>query len=67
MVAIVVATRGVMIWHQESGPRWREPFNRVVPAGVVADSTRVALLAGGYLLLAAANYREAATIDRVAG
>lgn len=29
MVAIVVATRDVMIWHQQSGPRWRAEFERV--------------------------------------
>jgi len=29
VVAVVVATRGLMLWHQRSGPRWREEFERV--------------------------------------
>ncbi|WP_226013391.1 hypothetical protein [Halomicrobium salinisoli] len=68
MVAIVVATRGVMIWHQESGPRWREPFDRVrSPREWSLTRREWALLVGGYLLLAAANYREALAIARLAG
>jgi len=68
MVAIVVATRGVMVWHQESGPRWREEFERVRSPRDWSLTTREwALLAGGYLLLAVACYREALAIAAVAG
>jgi hypothetical protein len=68
IVAIVVATRGVMIWHQESGPRWKESFDRVrSPRDWSLTRREWALLAGGYLLLAVANYREALAIARVAG
>jgi hypothetical protein len=68
VVAIVVATRGVMLWHQASGPRWREEFERVrSPRDWSLSRREWALLAGGYLLLAVANYREALDIARVAG
>lgn len=68
MVAIIVATRGVMIWHQESGPRWREPFDRVrSPRDWSLTRREWAVLAAGYLLLAVANYREAVAIAQVAG
>lgn len=68
IVAIVVATRGVMVWHQASGPRWREPFERVrSPREWALTRREWALLAAGYLLLAVANYREAVDIARVAG
>jgi hypothetical protein len=68
IVAIVVATRGVMIWHQESGPRWKESFDRVrSPRDWSLTRREWALLAGGYLLLAVANYRETLAIARVAG
>jgi len=68
IVAIVVATRGVMIWHQESGPRWKESFDRVrSPRDWSLTRREWVLLAGGYLLLAVANYREALAIARVAG
>lgn len=68
MVAIVVATRGVMVWHQESGPRWREEFERVRSPRDWSLTTREwALLAGGYLLLAVACYREALAVAAVAG
>jgi len=68
IVAIVVATRGVMIWHQKSGPRWKESFDRVrSPRDWSLTRREWALLAGGYLLLAVANYREALAIARVAG
>jgi hypothetical protein len=68
IVAIVVATRGVMIWHQESGPRWREEFDRVQsPSDWSLTRREWALLVGGYLLLAVACYREAVAIAQVAG
>jgi hypothetical protein len=67
-VAVVAATRGVMVWHQQSGPRWREEFERVrSPREWSLDRREWALLLGGYLLLAVANYREALAIARVAG
>jgi hypothetical protein len=67
-VAIVVATRGVMLWHQESGPRWREEFRRVQSPGDWSLSHREwVLLLGGYLLLAVACYREAVAIAAVSG
>jgi hypothetical protein len=67
-VAIVVATRGVMLWHQESGPRWREEFERVrSPSDWVLTRREWTLLAGGYLLLAVACYREAVAIAQIAG
>jgi hypothetical protein len=67
-ISIVVATRGVMIWHQESGPRWKESFDRVrSPRDWSLTRREWALLTGGYLLLAVANYREALAIARVAG
>lgn len=41
-VAIVVATRDVMLWHQESGPRWKEEFVRVrTEAAETADVSAV--------------------------
>jgi hypothetical protein len=68
IVAIVVATRGVMLWHQKSGPRWKEQFVRVrSPRDWSLTRREWMLLAGGYLLLAVANYREALAIARIAG
>jgi len=68
VVAIVVATRGVMLWHQESGPRWRVPFERVrSPRDWSLTRREWLVLAGGYLLLAVANYREALAIARLSG
>jgi hypothetical protein len=68
VVAVVVATRGVMLWHQRSGPRWREEFERVrSPRDWSLTPHEWATLAGGYLLLAAANYREAVDIASVVG
>jgi len=67
-VAIVVATRGVMLWHQESGPRWKEEFVRVrSPSDWTLTRREWALLVGGYLLLAVACYREAVAIAQVTG
>jgi hypothetical protein len=66
-VAIVVATRGVMLWHQKSGPRWKEEFERVrSPRDWTLTRRELALLVGGYLLLAVACYREAVAIAQVA-
>lgn len=68
IVAVVVATRGVMLWHQRSGPRWSEPFDRVrSPRDWSLTRREWGLLVAGYLLLALANYREALAIARVAG
>ena len=67
-VAIVVATRGVMLWHQETGPRWKEEFVRIrSPSDWSLTHREWALLIGGYLLLAVACYREAVAIAQVAG
>ncbi|WP_435115604.1 hypothetical protein [Halolamina sp. C58] len=67
-VAIVVATRGVMLWHQQSGPRWKEEFERVrSPRDWSLTRREWGLLVGGYLLLAIACYREAVAIAQVAG
>jgi hypothetical protein len=67
IVAIVVATRGVMIWNQKSGPRWKEEFERVrSPRDWSLTRRELALLVGGYLLLATACYREAIAIAGVA-
>ena len=68
IIAIVVATRGVMIWHQSSGPRWKEPFESVrSPRDWSLTRREWALFVGGYALLAVANYREALDIASVAG
>lgn len=68
VIAIVVATRGVMLWHQQSGPRWREEFERIRSPGDWTLTRREwAVLTGGYLLLAIANYREAIAISQVVG
>ncbi|MFC7226087.1 hypothetical protein N0B31_01625 [Salinirubellus salinus] len=67
-VAIAVATRGVMLWHQRSGPRWREEFERVrsVRDWHVSLGEWVMLLAG-LVLLAGANYVEAVRVAAVGG
>jgi hypothetical protein len=62
-VAIAVATRGVMIWQQESGPRWREEFERVRgPRDWSISRREVLMLVAGIVLLATANFREAAMV-----
>lgn len=62
-VAIAVATGGVMVWHQASGPRWREEFERVQgPREWTIERREVLVLAAGIVLLALANYREASLI-----
>jgi len=68
IVAVVVATRGVMLWHQKSGPRCQKEFERVrSPRDWSLTRRELALLVGGYLLLAVACYREAVAIAQVAG
>ena len=63
IVAIAVATRGVMVWHQASGPRWREEFERVQgPREWTIERREALVLVAGLVLLALANYREAAMI-----
>jgi hypothetical protein len=63
LVAVAVATRDVMMWHQRSGPRWREEFERVRdPREWSIDRREALVLAGGVALLALANYREAAMV-----
>ncbi|MFP8957553.1 hypothetical protein ACLI4Y_12550 [Natrialbaceae archaeon A-CW3] len=62
-VLIAVATREVMLWHQESPPRWREDFERVrSPRDWEFSRSELLVLVTGIALLAAANYREAAQI-----
>jgi hypothetical protein len=57
--AIVVATRGVMIWHQQFGPRRKDPIERVrSPHDCSLTRREWALLVGGPILLTLANYRE---------
>jgi len=68
VVAIVVATRDVMLWHQQSGPRWKEEFEWVrSPRDWSLTRREWVLLMGGYLLLAVACYREAVAIAQVVG
>jgi hypothetical protein len=63
LVAIAVSTRGVTIWHQQSGPRWREEFERVRGVRDWSIGRREAsMLAAGVVLLVLANYREAGMI-----
>jgi hypothetical protein len=67
-VAIAVATRGVMLWYQESGPRWREEFERVrsVRDWHISPGEAVVLLSC-LVLLAGANYVEAVRVAAVGG
>ncbi|MFW5917891.1 MAG: hypothetical protein ACOCR0_00250 [Haloferacaceae archaeon] len=68
MVAIGVATRGLMLWHRASGPGWCESFDRVrSPREWSLTRREWGLLLGGYLLLAVACYREAVAIAQVVG
>jgi hypothetical protein len=67
-VAVAVAARGVMVWHQRSGPRWREEFERVgSPRDWTITRREAAVLLAGLALLAAANYREATMIAEAVG
>ncbi|WP_458186683.1 hypothetical protein [Haladaptatus sp. NG-WS-4] len=67
-VAVAVATRELMLWHQQSGPRWREEFERVrSPRDWHLSRGEWFVLLGGIVLLALANYREALMISRVVG
>ncbi|MFB6166130.1 MAG: hypothetical protein ABEJ31_13295 [Haloarculaceae archaeon] len=68
LTAIAVATRGVTIWHQRRGPRWREEFERVGrPREWEITRREAVVLLGGVVLLALANYREAAMIVAAGG
>ncbi|WP_276299888.1 hypothetical protein [Halorussus lipolyticus] len=67
-VAIAVATRGVMVWHQRSGSRWREEFERVQsPRDWTISRRELGVLLAGLVVLAGANYREATMIARAVG
>lgn len=62
-VALAVATRELLLWHQRSGPRWREEFERVRSPGDWSLGRREwAMVLAGLVLLALANYREAVMI-----
>jgi hypothetical protein len=62
-VAIAVATRGVMVWHQKSGPRWCEEFEWVRgPRDWSIGRREVFVLVAGIVLLAIENFREAALV-----
>lgn len=67
-VAVAVATRELVIWHQQSGPRWREEFERLYsPRDWRLSRREWLVLVAGILLLAVANYREALMISHVVG
>jgi hypothetical protein len=67
-VAVAVATRELVIWHQQSGPRWREEFERLYsPRDWHLSRSDWLVLAAGVLLLGAANFREAFMISHVVG
>jgi hypothetical protein len=67
-VAVAVATRELMLWHQRSKPRWREEFERVrSPRDWHLSRAEWLVLLAGVALLAAANYREATMISQVVG
>jgi len=67
-VAVAVATRGLMLWHQRGTPRWREEFERVrSPRDWHLSRSEWLVLLAGIALLALANYREALMISRVVG
>ncbi|MFB6130825.1 MAG: hypothetical protein ABEJ28_08405 [Salinigranum sp.] len=67
-VAVAVATRELVVWHQRSGPRWREEFERrYSPREWHLSRGEWAVLLAGILLLAAANLREAVLIGRALG
>ncbi|WP_135826851.1 stage II sporulation protein M [Halorussus ruber] len=67
-VAVAVATRGVMIWHQRSGPRWREEFERTQsPRDWTISRREAGVLLAGLALLAVSNYREAVMIAEAVG
>lgn len=67
-VAVAVATRGLVVWHQRSGPRWREEFERrYSPRDWQLSRAEWLVLFAAVVLLAAANYREALMVSRVLG
>ncbi|WP_255195669.1 hypothetical protein [Halorarius litoreus] len=67
-VAVAVATRELMLWHQRGTPRWREEFERVrSPRDWQLSRNEWLVLLAGIALLALANYREAVMVSRVVG
>jgi hypothetical protein len=67
-VAVAVATRGVMLWHQPATPRWSVEFDRVrSPRDWELSRREAVVLLAGLVLLAAANYREALLIRDAVG
>ena len=67
-VAVAVATREFVIWHQQSGPRWREEFERrYSPRDWHLSRSEWLVLLAGLFLLGAANFREAFMISQVVG
>jgi hypothetical protein len=67
-VAVAVATRGLLVWHQQDTPRWREEFERVrSPRDWSLSRTEWLVLLAAIVLLALANYREAVMISQVVG
>jgi hypothetical protein len=67
-VAVAVATRELMLWHQQGTPRWREEFERVrSPSDWHLSRNEWLVLLAGVALLAVANYREAVMISQVVG
>jgi len=67
-VLVGVATRSLLVWHQRSGSRWREEFERVrSPREWSLTRREWVLVLAGIVLLALANYREAVMIHRALG
>lgn len=67
-VVVAVATRGVTVWHQQSGPRLREEFERVgTPQDWTITRQELVVLLSGVLLLALANYQEARMLIEMVG
>jgi hypothetical protein len=67
-VGVAVATRELVVWHQQSGPRWREEFERrYSPRDWHLSRSEWFVLLASLALLAAANYREALMISRAVG
>lgn len=67
-IAVAVATRELMLWHQQGTPRWREEFERVrSPRDWQLSRSEWLMLLAGIALLAVANAREALMISQVVG